>query len=63
MRTRKILTIVAAVATVVANVFVSYKVSDFLYLHFFFSGHDLSELTPGDGLGMMGLWMIALLLG
>jgi len=63
IRFRKILTIVAALATVVANVFASYKASNFVYVRFFFKGHDLRDLTPGDGLGMMGLWAIMLLLG
>ncbi len=62
-RFRKIVTIVAALATVVANVFVSYKASGFVYLHFFFRGRDLRDLTPGDGLGMMELWVIMLLFG
>ncbi len=62
-RVRKALTILAALSTVLLNVFVSYKMSSFVYLHFFFKGDDLKDLTPGDGIGMMGLWALTLIVG
>lgn len=63
MKIRKILTIAAALVSLVANVWLSSKVSDFVYMRFVFRDDDITNLTPGDGLGMMGLWAIVLLLG
>ena len=63
MKIHKILTIAAALASLVANVWLSSKVSAFVYMRFVFHGDDRRDLTPGDGLGMMGLWTIVLFLG
>jgi hypothetical protein len=60
---RKAFTILAALATIVLNVYTSYRASDFIYLHWVFEGNDLRDLTPGDGIGMLALWIFMLILG